>query len=77
MCELGEAIYIFELKVDQPASIAMEQARVREYSKRYTQMGKEVLIMGISFSSEMREITQWEGELQNAEGKVLRSFRPE
>ncbi|MEL7062713.1 MAG: AAA family ATPase, partial [Bacteroidota bacterium] len=66
MCELGEAIYIFELKVDQPASIAMEQARVREYSKRYTQMGKEVLIMGISFSSEMREITQWEGELQNA-----------
>ncbi|XWN35570.1 MAG: AAA family ATPase [Roseivirga sp.] len=77
MCELKETIYIFELKVDQPAAIAMNQAQVREYSKRYEQIGKKLLIMGISFSSERREIAQWQGKLQSAEGKVLQSFVPE
>ncbi|XWN35695.1 MAG: AAA family ATPase [Roseivirga sp.] len=77
MCELEEVIYIFELKVNQPASIAMDQAQVKEYSKRYKQIGKEILLMGISFSSETRDIAEWQGELQNAAGKVLQSFRPE
>ncbi|XWN35588.1 MAG: AAA family ATPase [Roseivirga sp.] len=77
MCELEKAIYIFELKVDQPASIAMDQAQVREYSKRYTQVGKQILVMGISFSSQTRAIADWQGELQNAEGQVLRTFVPE
>ncbi|XWN35375.1 MAG: AAA family ATPase [Roseivirga sp.] len=76
MCELEEAIYIFELKVDQPASIAMNQAQVREYSKRYTQAGKQILVMGISFSSKTRDIAQWLGELQSAAGKMLRTFVP-
>ncbi|XWN34662.1 MAG: AAA family ATPase [Roseivirga sp.] len=77
MCELEGAIYIFELKVNQPAAIAMEQAQVKEYSQRYTQLGKEILLMGISFSSEKRGIADWEGELQSAEGKVLRKFSPQ
>ena len=76
MCELEQTICIFELKVNQPASIAMDQAQIKEYSKRYMQVGKEVLIMGISFSSETRDIHDWLGELQNAEGKMLRSFSP-
>ena len=77
MCEFEETIYLFELKVDQPASIAISQAKVRDYSKRYTQVGKQILVMGISFSSKTREIAEWEGELQSAEGKVLQSFSPE
>ncbi|XWN34902.1 MAG: AAA family ATPase [Roseivirga sp.] len=77
MCELEEAIYIFELKVNQPAAMAMDQAQVREYSKRYEHIGKDILLMGISFSSETRDIAEWQGELQSAEGKVLRTFGPQ
>ncbi|XWN34704.1 MAG: PD-(D/E)XK nuclease domain-containing protein [Roseivirga sp.] len=76
MCELEGTIYIFELKVDQPASIAMDQAQVREYSKRYTQAGKAILVMGISFSSEARDIADWCGKLVDEKGEVVRVLGP-
>ncbi|XWN35623.1 MAG: AAA family ATPase [Roseivirga sp.] len=77
MCELEGAIYIFELKVDQSAAIAMEQVQVQEYSKRYRQVGKQIVVMGISFSSKTRDIVDCLGELQDTEGQVLRTFVPE
>jgi len=55
----------------------LNQAQVKECSKRYTQAGKQILVMGLSFSSETRDIVDWLRELQSAEGKVLRSFGPE
>ena len=56
LCELAGMFYIFELKVDQEAAIAMEQALDQEYSQRCREQGKKIVVMGVSFSSTTRDI---------------------
>ncbi|MEM7382756.1 MAG: PD-(D/E)XK nuclease domain-containing protein [Bacteroidota bacterium] len=62
LCELEEMFYIFELKVEQEAAIAMEQVLRQEYSQRYRQQGKKIVVMGVSFSSTTRDIAHWARE---------------
>ena len=66
--------YIFELKVDQEAAIGMEQALDQEYSQRYRQQGKKIVVLGISFSSEKRNIATWTGELLDQNGALIRKL---
>ena len=77
LCELAGMFYIFELKVDQEAAIAIEQALDQEYSQRCRQQGKKILVMGVSFSSTTRGIAEWQGELLDEHGKLLRKLAPE
>lgn len=49
--------YIFELKVDQPAAIAMAQAVAREYAAPYRAAGKPVWLIGLSFDGATRKLT--------------------
>ena len=76
LCQLAGMFYIFELKVDQEAAIGMEQALDQEYSQRYRQQGKKIVVLGISFSSEKRNIATWQGELLDEHGALIRKLAP-
>ena len=77
LCQLTEMFYIFELKVDQEAAIAMRQAVNQEYSQRCRHQGKQIVVMGVSFSSKKRNIDTWQGELLDEDGKLIRKLAPE
>ena len=77
LCELAGMFYIFELKVDQESAIAMEQALLQEYSQRYRQQGKKIVIMGVSFSSKQHNIATWQGALLDEHGELIRKLAPE
>lgn len=61
--ELENIIYIFELKLDQTADIALNQAEVRNYQERFTQSVKDTIVVGINFSSLQRNIESWKAVL--------------
>jgi hypothetical protein len=69
--------YIFELKVDQRADKAMEQILNQEYSQLCRHQGKQIVVMGISFSSNKRNIDTWQGELLDEHGALIRKLAPE
>ena len=56
LCQLAGMFYIFELKVDQETDMAMEQVLDQEYSQLCRHQGKKIVVMGVSFSSEERNI---------------------
>ena len=76
LCQLAGMFYIFELKVDQEAAIAMRQALGQEYSQRCRHQGKKIVVMGVSFSSEERNIATWQGELLDEDGALIRKLAP-
>ena len=77
LCQLTDMCYIFELKVDQDAAIAMRQAVNQQYSQRYRHQGKQIVVMGVSFSSRKRNIDSWQGELLDENGALIRKLTPE
>ena len=50
--------YIFELKVDKPAAIAMSQAEAKAYAEPYLAPGKPVWLVGLSFERETRKFLE-------------------
>ena len=58
--ELDHLIYVMELKLDQSAEIALEQAQIKQYEQKFAQTGKEVVVVGINFSTKSRDITDWQ-----------------
>ncbi len=53
-------VYIFELKVDQPADKAIEQIKAKRYHQSYKY--KKCYLVGISISSKERNIKEWKYE---------------
>ena len=54
-----EGIYVMELKYDDTADAALDQIDRRGYADKYALDGRLVTRVGISFSSEERNITDW------------------
>jgi hypothetical protein len=74
--EMPKCIYIFELKLDKTAESALDQACTKKYKERYSHAGKEILLMGINFSSKTRNISEWKGELFSKDGEVIKTLKP-
>ena len=59
-------IYIMELKADGAAEEALEQIKSRHYADKYIQRardkGRDIILLGISFSSETRSIAEYRYE---------------
>ena len=51
--------YIMELKLNRPAREALDQINDRDYALPFATDGREIIRIGISFSSEARTITNW------------------
>ena len=77
LCPLAGMFYIFELKMDQEAAIGMEQTLHQEYSQRCRNQGKKIVVMGVKFSSTNHGIAEWQGELLDEHGKLVRKLAPE
>lgn len=57
--EIADIIYIIELKLDRSAKDAMRQIMDKQYWLPYKRSGKKIILLGINFSSEARNIESW------------------
>jgi hypothetical protein len=52
-------IYIIEVKLDSTPEAALRQIEEKQYAAPYLTEGKEIVKLGVSFSSETRSIGEW------------------
>ncbi|WP_425422401.1 AAA family ATPase [Phaeodactylibacter xiamenensis] len=60
--QMPQTIYIFEFKIHQTATEALQQIRERDYAQRFRSSGKRVLGIGVHFDGQERRIAGWEVE---------------
>ena len=60
--KMPKAIYVMELKYDDTVDAAIGQINRKGYADKYTLDGRPVIKVGIAFSSEERNITDWKAE---------------
>jgi hypothetical protein len=52
-------IYIVEIKIDASAEVALKQIEEKGYATPYIADGREIVKLGISFSTETRTVSDW------------------
>ena len=77
LLEVPKTTYILELKLDGSAEKALKQIQEKEYFKPYTRKGKQIVIIGANFSSELRNVSDWKGELLSETGEKIEDILPE
>ncbi len=60
--EFADRVYIMEFKCDQSSKEAMEQIKEKKYAERFLHTGRRIYLVGINFSTEKRNIEDWEVE---------------
>jgi len=55
-------VYILEFKLDKSAQNALDQIKPKKYHQAYWEKGKKVIGIGVNFSSETKNIEEWEAE---------------
>ena len=55
-----QTIYIFELKYNKSAEIAMKQIEQKDYAKIYADDGRKIVKVGLNFSEDRRSLENWE-----------------
>ena len=56
----GRTIYLFELKLNKSAEVAMQQIDLKDYASRFALSGLPVIKVGINFDAEKRTLGEWE-----------------
>lgn len=59
--DLPEAVYILEFKMSN-AQIALQQIRDKQYDLPYHMAGKPIILLGIAFDPQQRNISDWQVE---------------
>lgn len=57
--ELKDYVYIFEFKLDGSADEALRQIEEKNYAKPYLADKRQVICIGVNFSSETRTVEEW------------------
>ena len=52
-------VYIFEFKIDQDAQTALNQINVKNYAGRFKMDNRQVIKVGVNFSSQEKNVTDW------------------
>ncbi|RMH58051.1 MAG: hypothetical protein D6679_05510, partial [Candidatus Hydrogenedentota bacterium] len=60
--ELKDRVYIFEFKIDEEPEKCIEQIRQRGYPEKYRDRGKPIDLVGVTYSSEEKNIGGWKVE---------------
>ncbi len=55
--------YVMEFKRDSPAADALGQVKAKGYADRFASAAKGVHLVGVSFSTETRDVGEWVEEL--------------
>ena len=74
--DMPHIIYILELKLDKSPQEALDQMQQKRYCQAYLRQDKQVGLLGVQFSSRVRNLTDWLGMLLDAEGKLIRYLGP-
>ena len=61
--EMKEYVYILEFKMDGSADEALQQIEAKGYAKPYATDKRQVIRIGMNFSSETRTIAEWKSEM--------------
>ena len=56
----GKTIYLFELKLNKSAEVAMQQINAKNYASKYFLSGLPVIKVGINFDAEKRTLGEWQ-----------------
>ena len=56
----GKTIYLFELKLNKSAEVAMQQINAKNYASKYSLSGLPVVKVGINFDAEKRTLGEWQ-----------------
>ncbi len=59
LIETKDRYYIIEFKCNQSADKAIEQIKEKRYYEPYLNKGKEIILIGINFSTKERNISEW------------------
>ena len=57
-----KTLYLFELKLNKSAEVAMKQINLKDYAKKFALCGLPIVKVGISFDPEKRTIGEWQTE---------------
>ncbi len=60
---LDDKIYCFEFKLNRSAQEALEQLKDRGYADKYRDTGKKIILIGVNFSTEKREVDEFAVEV--------------
>ena len=59
MIELDKHIFIFEFKLGDPASTALQQTKDKGYAEKCRLQGKQITLVGAKFDYKARKLTDW------------------
>jgi hypothetical protein len=60
--EFSNKVYVIEFKCNQSAKAALKQIHNKGYADMFRQSGKKIILMGVNFDSEKRNVAEWEVE---------------
>jgi hypothetical protein len=52
-------LYVIEVKIDASPEVALQQIEEKNYALPYQSEGKEIVKLGVNFSSQSRTIAEW------------------
>ena len=56
---MDDTIYLIEFKADMPQKTALAQMKSKGYAEKYQTKGKKIILIGIGFSSQEKNITEF------------------
>ncbi len=62
LIEFTDKVFLIEFKCDQNAGRAIRQIREKGYAEKYRAGDSRIILMGINFGSEERNIKEWKIE---------------
>ena len=62
LVETDTHIYVLEFKLDKSAEEAIEQIKKRGYAEQFAQTNKELIAVGVNFSSTSKNVEAWESQ---------------
>ena len=63
LAETEDYFYLMEFKLEESAENAIEQIKQRKYAAAYKNTNKTVYLVGINFSKEERNVSNWKAEI--------------
>ena len=77
LIQMPQTSYVIELKLDSTPEAGLHQIISKGYDRPYRGQGKSIVRVGLSFSSDKRNIDTWQGELLDEDGALIRKLAPE
>ena len=77
LIQMPKTSYVIELKLDSSPEAGLKQIISKGYDRPYRGQGKSIVRVGLSFSSDKRNIDTWQGELLDEHGALIRKLAPE